>query len=386
MRDSFKEIVDFIRELYNNPKDFVPLHAPVFQGNEKKYLNECIDSTFVSSVGRFVTKFEEMVAEYTGAKYAVAVSNGTSGLQVALMLAGVQPGNEVITQPLTFVATANAIKHVGAQPVFVDVDKDTMGLSSEKLIDWLKSNVKIDLKTNKPINKKTKKHISACVPMHTFGHPCKIDKIVEICLQYYIPVVEDSAESLGSFYKEKHTGTYGLLGIFSFNGNKTITTGGGGMIITDNEKLAKKAKHITTIGKVPHKWEYIHDIIAFNYRLANLNAALGVAQMEQLDKFVENKRETAEKYRLFFKGTGIELFKEPANSRSNYWLNVILLNDRNERDKFLEFTNENGVMTRPVWRLMNKLEMFKDCQIGNLCNAEWLKDRVVNIPSSIRVQ
>ena len=381
----FKEFVEFVQSLFNT-KGFIPLHAPVFLGNEKKYVNECLDTTFVSSVGKFVSKFEEMVAEYTGAKHAVAVSNGTSALQVALMLAGVQPGDEVITQPLTFVATANAIKHVGAQPVFVDVDKETMGLSPEKLEYWLKNNTttkRNNKSINQLFNKTTHNPISACVPMHTFGYPCKIDEITNICKDYNIPVVEDSAESLGSFYKGKHTGTYGLLGIFSFNGNKIITTGGGGMIITDNEELAKKAKHITTTGRVTHKWEYIHNIVAFNYRLPNLNAALGVAQMEQLETFVTNKRETAKKYKAFFKGSIIDFFSEPQNSHSNYWLNAILFENKKERNEFLKYTNENGIMTRPVWRLMNKLEMFKDCQTDDLTNAEWFEGRAVNIPSSV---
>ena len=279
----FNKIIDFIKKLYGN-EDFISLHPPVFLGNEKKYLNECIDTTFVSYVGKFVSKFEEMVAEYTGAKFAVAVVNGTAALQIALQLAGVKRDDEVITQPLTFVATANAISHCGAKPVFVDVDRDTMGLSSEKLNAWLKENTKYDLISKKIINKTTGKTISAIVPMHTFGFPCKINEIVEVANNYNIPVIEDAAESLGSFYKGKHTGIFGLAGILSFNGNKTITTGGGGMIITNNKEFADKAKHITTTAKVPHKWEYIHDEVAYNYRLKNLNAAVRVAQMESSEK------------------------------------------------------------------------------------------------------
>ncbi len=398
----YEDVVEFIKNLYPNQKP-VPLHAPVFLGNEKKYLNDCIDSTYVSYVGRYVTKFEEMTAKFTGAKFAVAVVNGTAALQVALQIAGVNYGDEVITQPLTFVATANAISHCGAKPVFIDVDLDTMGMSPEKLNDWLAKNTKYDNAKNNTVNKLTSQSISAIVPMHTFGFPCKIDEIVEIGAKYNISVIEDSAESLGSYYspreiiiknknsfnktnislgKGKHTGTFGLAGILSYNGNKTISTGGGGMILTDNEEFAEKAKHITTTGKLPHKWDYVHDIVAFNYRLTNVNAALGVAQMEYIEKIIENKRETASSYKDFFINRDIKFFTEPAKSKANYWLNTIQLNDRNERDAFLGFTNSNGVVTRPVWRLMNKLKMYKNFQAGNLENAEWLEDRIVNIPSS----
>jgi len=380
----YNKIVQFIRSLYpdQNP---VLLHAPVFIGKEKEYLLDCIDSTFVSYVGKYVTKFEEMTAEFTGAKYAVAVVNGTAALQVALQLAGVGNGNEVITQPLTFVATANAISLCGAKPIFIDVDIDTMGMSPEKLEDWLNRNSKYDPSKKRQINKSTNKQISAIVPMHTFGFPCRIEEIVGIANKYNIPVIEDSAESLGSYYKTKHTGTFGLAGILSYNGNKTITTGGGGMIITDNEDFAIKAKHMTTTGKVPHKWEYVHDVIAYNYRLTNINAALGVAQMECLEKIIQNKRETSELYKNFLEKTGIEFRTEPINSIANYWLNAIQLKDRNQRDDFLNFANGNKIMTRPIWRLMNKLEIYHDCQIGNLDNANWLEDRIVNLPSGYRM-
>jgi len=388
MQDTFKEVIDFIKSLYpdQNP---VPLHAPVFIGNEKKYLMDCIDSTYVSYVGKYVTMFEDMTAKYSGAKYAVAVVNGTAALQIALQIAGVKQDDEVITQPLTFVATANAIAHCGARPVFVDVDPDTMGMSPEKLEDWLKHNTKPS-KHSKPINISTNKKISAIVPMHTFGFPCRIDEIVEIGNKYNILVIEDAAESLGSLYKVKHTGTFGLAGILSYNGNKTITTGGGGMIITDDEEFAKKAKHITTTAKIPHRWEYVHDEVAYNYRLTNVTAALGVAQMENLNKIIENKRQTAEKYREFFPtirqfdNSTINFIFEPPNSLSNYWLNCIQLENRKDRDKFLEFTNDNGVTTRPIWKLMNRLEMYKNCQAGNIDNSLWLEDRVVNIPSGYR--
>lgn len=385
----YQETINFIRSLYNT-QEFIPLHAPVFRGNEKKYLEECIDSTFVSSVGKFVDQIELEVAKYTGAKKAVAVVNGTAALHIALKLVGVEPDTEVITQPLTFIATANAIAYCGAKPIFLDVDRDTMGLSPKALLMFLKENTVWDSKSNRRINKSTNKHISACVPMHTFGHPCKVDEIVEICNEFGVLVVEDSAESIGSYYKEKHTGTFGKVGVISFNGNKTITSGGGGMIITDDEGLAAKAKYLTTTAKIPHKWEYKHDMIGYNYRMPNINAALALSQLEQLDEYVKIKREIAKKYSKFFTTQQLNIstlkqsfFVEPKNSRSNYWLNAVILENRAERDTFLTETNEQGVMTRPIWTLLNKLEMFKDCYTDELKNAEWLEDRVVNIPSGV---
>ena len=382
-----QKTIKFIRKVYNKPIGFIPLHEPIFGGNEKKYIMECIDSTFVSSVGKYVTQFEEMMAEYTGSKYAVATVNGTAALHIALLLSGVKENDEVITQPLTFVATANAISYTGAKPIFIDVDRNTMGLSPQSLKEWLKqSTIKRFNKTTnqrETINKKTGKQISACIPMHTFGHPCRIDEIKTICDEYNISLIEDAAESLGSTYRGKHTGTFGLFGTLSFNGNKTITTGGGGMLITDDEELAIKAKHITTTAKVAHKWEYMHDVIGYNYRLTNLAAALGVAQMEQLPDFIKRKRELAKKYEIFFKDSGIEFVSEKKNTEANYWLNALILKDRKERDEFLEQTNEAGIMTRPIWELMNKLPMFKDYQCGDLSNSEFLEDRIVNIPSSV---
>ncbi len=375
------EFINFVRKLYNT-ENFIPLHEPRFTGNEKKYLNECIDSTFVSSVGKFVDLFEEKIAEYTGVKHAVACVNGTAALHIALILADVRQNDEVITQPLTFIATANAISYTGAKPIFIDVDRDTLGLSPEKLEEFLSESTFIN-DSGHCINRSTRKHIKTCVPMHTFGHPAKIDKIKEICDKYNITVIEDAAESLGSFYKNKHTGSWGLVSILSFNGNKTITTGGGGMILTNDTKLAKLAKHLTTQAKVPHKWEYVHDYVGYNYRLPNINAALGVAQLEQLTDFIVKKRQLADYYKKFFANSDIKFFIEPENAKSNYWLNFILLKNNEEREKFLQETNENGVMTRPVWRLSNKLEMFKHCQTGNLDNAEYIEQRGVNIPSSV---
>jgi len=377
----YKNVVDFIQELYGT-KEFLPLHEPRFIGNEKKYVNEAINSTFVSSVGKYVTQFEEMMAEFVGAKYAIATSNGTSALHIGLKLVGVDDNSEVITQPLTFIATVNAIAYCHAKPIFVDVDRDTLGLSATKLEEFLTENTFLN-DAGECINKTTNRVIKACIPMHTFGHPCKIDEIVEICDRYNIAVVEDSAESLGSYYKGQHTGTFGKVGIFSFNGNKIITTGGGGMIVTDDEALAKRAKHITTTAKVPHPYEYIHDEVGYNYRLTNLAAALGVAQMESLKVFVSKQRDLAHKYQLFFKDLELEFIDQPKDATSNYWLNAVILKDRETRDAFLKYTNDNGIMTRSIWRLMNKLDMFKDAQCGDLSNAEWLEDRVVNISSSV---
>ena len=377
----YKDTVDFIQNIYST-KEFLPLHEPRFIGNEKKYVNEVIDSTFVSSVGKYVTQFEQMMAEFVGAKYAVATSNGTSALHIGLKLVGVDESCEVITQPLTFIATANAIAYCNAEPIFVDVDRDTLGLSPSKLEEFLEEFAFLN-EDNECINKATNRVIKACVPMHTFGHPCKIDEIVEICKRYNIEVVEDSAESLGSYYKSKHTGTFGKVGVFSFNGNKIITTGGGGMIVTDDEALAKRAKHITTTAKVPHLYEYIHDEVGYNYRLTNLAAAMGVAQMESLELFIEKQRELAHKYQEFFEDLDIEFIAEPKDAKSNYWLNAVVLKDKEQRDEFLKYTNDNAVMTRSIWRLMNKLKMFKNSQCGDLANAQWLEDRVVNISSSV---
>ena len=375
----FKDIIDFIQNTYKT-KEFIPLHEPKFIGNEKKYLNECIDSTFVSSVGKFVDEFEEKITNYTGAKYAIATSNGVSALHISLLIANVDQNNEVITQPLTFVATCNAISYCGAQPVFVDVERDTMGLSPSALKYFHENNTTV--KNQQCINNKTGKVIKACVPMHTFGHPCRIDEIKEICDKYHVFLIEDAAESVGSTYKGKHTGTFGQVGIMSFNGNKIITGGGGGCIVTNDKALAKKAKHLTTTAKVPHKWNFNHDMVGYNYRMPNLNAALLVAQLENLDNFISSKRKLASMYKIFFNDVNCGFIKEPMQSKSNYWLNSILLKNKQQRDEFLDRTNSSGVMTRPIWTLMSKLPMFEYAQCGDLTNSEWLVDRVVNIPSS----
>jgi perosamine synthetase len=378
----FNDFIDFVREIYGTKKP-IPLHEPKFIGNEKKYLNQCIDTTFVSSVGKFVDKFEKKIAKYTGAKYAIATTNGTSALHVSLILAGVEQDDEVITQPLNFVASCNAISYCRGKPIFIDVDIDTMGLSPSALKFFLENNTAV--KNKKCINKKTNKIIRACVPMHSYGHPCRIDEIKKILKKYHIFLIEDAAESLGSFYKNKHTGTFGQLGTLSFNGNKIITAGGGGCVITNDKLLAKKAKHLTTTAKVPHKWNFNHDMIGYNYRMPNLNGALLVAQLENLNYFLKNKRKLAKKYEVFFKNTEYNFFKQPKNSNSNYWLNSIILKDKKNRDQFLEKTNSRGIMTRPIWRLMNKLPMFKAAYCGDLKNSHWLEERIVNIPSSVKL-
>ena len=376
----FNKTISFIREIYKT-ENFIALHEPRFVGNEKKYLNECINSTFVSSVGKFVDKFEKKMANYLDSKYVIATSNGTAALHISLILADVKKDNEVITQPLNFVALCNSISYCGAKPIFVDVDRDTMGLSPNALSNFLEKNTTIN-KHKQCINNKTGRVIKACVPMHSYGHPCVIDKIKKICKKYYIFLIEDAAESIGSKYKNKYTGTFGKLGVISFNGNKIITAGGGGCIITNDRTLAKKAKHLSTTAKLSHKWDFKHDMIGYNYRMPNLNAALLLAQLENLNKFLASKRKLANQYKKFFKSLDYNFFKEPKNSKSNYWLNCIILKSKIQRDLFLKETNSKGIMTRPIWTLMNKLPMFKQSQSGNLKNAYWLSQRIVNLPSS----
>ena len=377
--ESADALISFVRRIYGD--EFVTLHHPVFEGNERKYLVECIDSNFVSSVGAKVTEFENQVAEFTGASYAVATVNGTAALHVSLKLVGVQPGDEVITQALTFVATCNATSYCGATPVFVDVDLDTLGMSPEALHGWLRSNVVIC--EGGAINQTTGARIAACIPMHTFGIPCRIARIIEICKEYGIPVVEDAAESLGSYIGRRHTGTYGDIGTFSFNGNKIITTGGGGMIVTNDQALAVRARHLTTTAKVPHSYEFVHDEVGYNYRLPNLNAALGCAQMEKLPVMLAIKADLAKQYQDFCDRHGFQFILSPVGTAPNHWLNAITLEDAEQRDAFLNYTNSKGVMTRPVWRLMSSLAMFNGCQNDGLMNSRWLEDRVVNLPSSV---
>ena len=374
-----EDVVHFAKRTFGD--GFIPLHRPVFEGNERQYLVDCIDSNFVSSVGAKVTEFEKKVAEFTGSKYAVATVNGTAALHVAIELVGVKPGDEVISQALTFIATCNAISYAGARPLFIDVDIDTMGLSPAALQEFLDKNA--EKRPSGTFNKLSGKRISACVPMHTFGFPCRIDQIAEICAYWNIALIEDAAESLGSYVGSRHTGTFGSMATLSFNGNKVITTGGGGMLITDDSELAKRAKYITTTAKVPHPYEFVHDEIGYNYRMPNLNAALGCAQMERLDEFLTIKARLAGQWDTFFHDRDVDFVKAINGNNANHWLNAIIFDSRLDRDEFLKMTNDNNVMTRPIWTLMSKLPMFKNCQTDGLENSLWLEDRVVNIPSSV---
>jgi aminotransferase in exopolysaccharide biosynthesis len=377
---TLSKTVSFIQDLYST-KDPIPLHEPRFTGNEKKYVADAIDSTFVSSVGAYVDLFEEMIGEISQMKRAVAVVNGTTGLQVALRLAGVRPGDEVVTQSLTFVATANAIVHNHAHPVFIDVDYDTMGLSATALETFL---IEFgELRSDGCYNKVSGRRISACLPMHTFGFPVHLDKLIVVCKKWTIPLVEDAAESIGSTYHGEPTGSFGLLGVYSFNGNKIVTAGGGGAIVTNYDKLGEKAKHLTTTAKRPHRYEFYHDEIAYNYRMPNLNAALICAQLEQLNHFIERKRVLARQYAEYFGQVGIKFRSELPETKANYWLMTVELESKEDRNEFLDQTNDAGVMTRPIWTLMHNLPMFEGCQRDDQLNAEILEQRIVNIPSSV---
>lgn len=378
----YKDFVCFVRDLYNT-NDFISLHEPRFISNEKKYVMDTIDSTFVSSIGAYVTKLEEKVAEYMGVSYAIATVNGTAALHTALLLADVKHDDEVITQSMTFVATCNAIHYCGAEPIFIDVELQTLGMSPEKLEDFLEENAEI-LDEGCCRNKKTGKTIKACVPMHTFGHPVRIDEIKRICDKFCIQLIEDAAESLGSTYKRKHTGLFGKIAAVSFNGNKVITTGGGGMIVTNDAELANRARHITTTAKKDNVKSFEHDEIGYNYRMPNINAALGCAQMEQIDNYVSNKRQLSGQYSDWCKRNDFKFVTEPENARSNYWLNSIILDTRKDLDNFITYTNDHRVMTRSIWTPMHNLPMFRHCQRDDLKTTVWLADRLVSIPSSVR--
>lgn len=372
-------IVEFVRDTYKT-NEFIPLHAPKFDGNEKAYVMETIDSTFVSSVGKFVDQFEQKIELYTGTAKAVATVNGTAALHTALHMAGVQSGDLVITQALTFVATCNALYHMGAEPIFVDVSPVSLGLCPKAVDAFLAEQAQV---TDRGcIHTQTGKRIKAVVPMHTFGHPVELDELVAVCLKWNLELVEDAAESLGSFYKGKHTGTLGDFAAVSFNGNKIITTGGGGMVLCKTEQQGARTKHVTTTAKVPHPYEFVHDEPGFNYRMPNLNAALGCAQMEVLEHYLQQKRQLAARYQEFFKASEFTFVTEPDYAQSNYWLNAIICPDKQSREQVITQTNASGVMTRPVWQLMNRLPMFKDCITADLSTSEWLEARLVNLPSS----
>ncbi len=376
MLESF---VDVVREIYGD--GFVPLHRPIFSEHEKNSVAKVIESNFVSSAGMEIEVFEREMAEYTGASYAIATVNGTAALHVSLTLAGVSAGTEVITQAVSFVATANAISYCQGKPVFIDVERDTIGMSPEALAAFLQANV--EMRHGQAFNKASGAPISACVPMHSFGHPVRIDEIADICAAFNIALVEDCAESLGSHIGGTHTGRAGKFATFSFNGNKIITTGGGGMIITDDEELAQRAKHLTTTSKQPHAYEYFHDEVGFNYRMPNLNAAMGLAQIEKLDNFLSQKRIVAESYRDFFASLPMEFVWEREGTRANFWLNCVLCEDLAARNTFLEYTNEAGIMTRPLWQMLNRLPMYENCETDALTHSNFLAERLVNIPSSV---
>ncbi|WP_181068240.1 LegC family aminotransferase [Oceanisphaera arctica] len=361
--------------------DFIPLHAPTFAGNEKAYLTQTIDSTFVSSVGKFVEEFEQKIQAYTGIGRAVATVNGTAALHAALHLAGVRAGDLVITQALTFVATCNALYHMGAKPVFLDIEPNAFGLCPEATAAWLVDHAELD-DSGQCRHKASGAAIKAVMPMHTFGHPAKLDELLAICEQWNLCLIEDAAESLGSYYKGQHTGTLGRYGALSFNGNKVITTGGGGMLLCRDQEDGARAKHVTTTAKVPHPYEFYHDEPGFNYRMPNLNAALGCAQMELLEEMLASKRKLAARYDAFFQGSEFRFVKEPDYAHSNYWLNAVLCPDIESRNALLETSNAKGVMTRPVWQLMHRLPMFANALRGALTHSEWAEARLVNLPSS----
>jgi perosamine synthetase len=376
-----RQIVSAIRAVAGGGP--VALHEPSFTGNEWRYIKECLDSTFVSSVGKFVDRFEVELAAFTGAKYAVAVVNGTAALHIALKLAGVKANDEVLIPALTFVATANAVTYCGATPHFVDSNEYTLGVDARNLRDYL--TFQTEQRDGRCVNRGTGRVIRAFVPMHAFGHPVDLDGLLAVAHDFNVALVEDSAESLGSFYHGQHTGTFGLIGTLSFNGNKTITTGGGGAILTNDAELARHAKHLTTTAKLPHTWEYRHDEIGYNYRLPNLNAALGCAQMEQLPAILAAKRRLFERYKAAFEPVmGVRLVAEPEQCQSNYWLQTIVLNvdQAAHRDVILKATNSAGFMTRPAWILMHELTPFKNCPRMSLECAESLSQRLINIPSS----
>ncbi len=379
MNEQWMQFTNDVKALYG--KDFVPLHEPTFNDKEMEYVTECVKTGWVSSVGAYVTRFEEELAKFVGLKRAVAVANGTAALHIALKVAGVEEDDEVLMPALTFIATANAVSYLGAIPHFIDVSMDTLGVDSDKLRDYLEE--KTEVRNGELFNKETKRRIKALVPMHTFGHPVSIDKLVEICGNYQLVLVEDAAESLGSYYMGKHTGSFGKVNAISFNGNKIITTGGGGAIVTNDESLADYAKHLTTTAKIPHKWAYEHDEIGYNYRMPNINAALGCAQLEKMSEFIAQKRKLTEKYEYLVGNLdGVRLFKEPANCTSNYWLQTLILDSAYNRDEVLEFLNENGVMCRPIWTPLHNLEIFKECPKMDLSVTDELNERIISIPST----
>ena len=381
-----EEITSVLKTVLRKGSEPVALHEPFFDGHEQEYVKDCLNSGFVSSIGSYVNQFETDLSRFTKAIFAVAVVNGTAALQICLKLAGVQPGDEVLIPALTFVATANAVCYCGAVPHFVDSDMNSLGVNADKLDDYLKEIAEI--RNRICYNKLTGRPIRALIAMHTFGHPVHLDRILQVCGDHELKLIEDAAESLGSYYKNIHTGKFGKLAALSFNGNKIVTTGGGGAILTDDEELYREAKHLTTTAKLPHRWAFVHDKVGYNYRMPNLNAALGCAQMEQIEKFLCLKRALAEEYRKAFAGMpGIRYFTESSYAKSNYWLNTLILSKENAplRDSILEETNSQGIQTRPAWTLMSQMPMFRNCPRMDLSTAESLERRIINIPSSAKL-
>lgn len=379
MNKQWMQFADEVKKMYG--KDFIPLHEPTFNEKELEYVTDCVKTGWVSSVGAYVTKFEDELAKFVGVKRAVAVVNGTAALHIALKVAGVEANDEVLMPSLTFIATANAVSYCQAIPHFIDVHEDTLGMDPFKLETYLQEISEV--RNGELYNKQTNRRIKALVPMHTFGHAVHLDELVSLAEKYHLVLVEDAAESLGTYYKEKHTGSFGKVNAMSFNGNKIITTGGGGAILTDDEAFADYAKHLTTTAKVPHKWEYVHDEIGYNYRMPNINAALGCAQLEKMDEFLLQKKQLTAKYEQLLEDIeDVRLFKQPANTESNYWLHTLILDESMNRDEMLVFLNEQGVMSRPIWQPMHELVMFKKCPAMELTMTDQLKQRIVNIPST----
>jgi len=377
---SSKKIISFIRDLYQT-KDSIPLHSPVFHGNEKKYVLDTIDTTFVSSIGEYVDKFELQIKNYTNSSRAIATVNGTSALHLGLNAAGVSKGDYVITQSLTFVATCNAINYTGAEPIFCDISKVSLGLCPKSVDIYLEENAV--LQGDYCLHKETGRRIAAIVPMHTYGHPVELDEFVNLSKKWNIQLIEDAAESFGSFYKGKHTGTFGRFGCLSFNGNKIITTGGGGMVLCKEIFDGDLIKHISTTAKIPDQLFMSHDLVGYNYRMPNINAALGCAQIESIESYINAKRGIAMKYEEFFHNSNFEFVSEPEYARSNYWLNTILCPDYDSMKFLVECSNSEGVMTRPAWGLMHKSKMYLSAFRGNLSVTEDYGNRIVNLPSSV---
>ncbi len=377
------DLIGLIREIYKTKK--IVLHEPRFIGKEKKNLIQTIDSTFVSSSGENINLFEKKIAKITGSKYAISTSSGTAALHSSLIAVGCDSNSEVITQSLSFIAACNAIKYCGSHPIFIDVDRDSFGLSPSKLEKFLSENTEV--RSDKLCwNKKTNRIIKACIPMHTFGFMMQVDKIKKICRKFNIKLIEDAAEALGSFYKKKHAGTFGDIGVISFNGNKIITTGAGGMIITNNKKYADKLKHLTTTAKKLHPWHFIHDMVGYNYRMPNLCASLGLAQLENLKFFLNDKKDLAHIYYQWGKENDFNFLRGISNCHPNYWLNTIILNNKSERDRLLEETNKKGIITRPVWTPVHKLKMYRTYSRDDMLNTNWIFNRAVSLPSSVRLK